>query len=58
MSLGEQVANFNKPTQKKSLRYESEGNSQQEVDDTFNFEVIKSKRESMAFDKMAFTELR
>jgi hypothetical protein len=57
MSFGEQVANFNRPQQRKSVRYEAASNSSQEVDDTFNFDVIKSKRESMAFDKMAFTEV-
>ena len=48
MSFGEQVANFNRPQQRKSVRYEAASNSSQEVDDTFNFDVIKSKRENIA----------
>ena len=36
-------------------KFKSEASETQEIDDFFNFENIHSKRESMAFDSIAFT---
>jgi hypothetical protein len=35
--------------------FKADNNDTQEAEDNFNFDVIHSKRESMAFDSIAFT---